>query len=55
MLFRSGEIAAPSADGSGSASQPGFHLDLLWWGPTPPDFGAARITPATPPCVFALA
>ncbi len=32
---------------------PGFHVDLLWSDGTPPDFGAARITPATPSQVFA--
>lgn len=33
----------------------GYHVNLLWHGPEAliPDFGAARLHPVTPECVFA--
>jgi hypothetical protein len=33
----------------------GFHVNVLWQGPPEliPDFGAARVFPVTPECVFA--
>jgi hypothetical protein len=35
----------------------GFHVNVLWQGPAEliPDFGAARVHPVTPECVFAAA
>ena len=37
------------------APLPGFHVNVLWHGPAEliPDFGAARVYPVTPECVFA--
>ena len=31
----------------------GYHVNVLWWGETPPDFGSAVVTPATPSRTFA--
>lgn len=60
VIWRSPPVS-PSADGAPRDPEaviaaepiPGFHVNLLWWGDTPPDFGPARIVPVTPTCVFA--
>ncbi|MFG1262369.1 hypothetical protein [Xanthobacter aminoxidans] len=36
-----------------TAPLPGYHVNVLWWGASAPDFGAAVVTPDTPASVFA--
>lgn len=60
-LVFSGEIRTPTGEtidtpfgpSPVTVPLPGYHVDLLWWGVEPPDFGAAVVTPATPAGVFA--
>ena len=61
ILFGTGTIYRPTgetiADEQGNtipltAPLPGYHINVLWWGDNPPDFGAADMAPAHPACVF---
>lgn len=56
-LVFAGEIRVPSIWSRPSRRRTtplqGYHVDVLWWGASPPDFGDAVVTPAAPAGVFA--